>query len=198
MTTWWELAIPAASAIGGSAVTAVIQGIIARSQRKNEKRLRFIEDRRDAYLKFLVTFDVIIETIKEPVLSIEYLRKNESRMIANATRFEALLEEIASEPESDVRTAKMQEATDLFMSVAKGYYDAQKLIKDSRSILTKLDGISSDTKELNYMLSLLAPGRLEKAMKRLARIPCPELINNEALVKRRRKVVMKLAKADLN
>ncbi len=64
MTTWWELAIPAASAIGGAVVTGTIQGLTIRSQRRHERRLRFIDNKRAAYAQFLTSIEKTIQPIQ--------------------------------------------------------------------------------------------------------------------------------------
>jgi hypothetical protein len=53
MTTWWELLIPVGAAIAGSAVTGFVQSMTIRDQRRNERALRFLDERQESYARFL-------------------------------------------------------------------------------------------------------------------------------------------------
>ncbi|MFJ8582638.1 hypothetical protein [Micromonospora sp. NPDC093277] len=68
---WWELAIPAGATLGGVAFTvagAMVTGVV---QRRHERRSRFLEDRRNAYIKFRA----IARDLRRKVKRTEEIRK---------------------------------------------------------------------------------------------------------------------------
>jgi hypothetical protein len=57
MSQWWELAIPAVAAVGGTVFGALVQGLNDRrrysAEAEERRKTRFIEERRSAYVRYL-------------------------------------------------------------------------------------------------------------------------------------------------
>jgi len=62
MAKWWELAIPAASALGGVLVTSAVGLLVSLGQRRHEQKMRLLDEKRAAYTRFpAVMYDYVKE-----------------------------------------------------------------------------------------------------------------------------------------
>jgi hypothetical protein len=147
MASWWELVIPAASAIAGSVVTGVIQNISARSQRRHERDVRFLDDKRSAYAQFLVSWERYTQLGKE-AQAIERLQANLKEQLRNA----------------DAKIAELQQGNANSEDIATAQSRRKKVLKELQEFKyrvqkfsTNFDSVSAESHEYYFNLRILAP-----------------------------------------
>jgi nucleotide-binding universal stress UspA family protein len=148
MASWWELAIPAASAIAGSVVTSIIQSISVRSQRRHEREMHFLDSKRIAYVQFLTSWESYTLLGKEAV-AIKQVQNSMDEQLRNAgTKIDALKQQgNASAEEISVAEAERKKAL-------KGLEEFKKMLE---AFSTKFDSIKAESHEYYFNLRILAP-----------------------------------------
>jgi hypothetical protein len=187
VTPWWELAIPAASAIAGSVVTGLMQGAWIRSQRKDERRMRFIDNKRSTYAQFLVIWDQFTQLGREA---------NDMKQFVGGGFGEQLDAMKARCEQLQQDSSKDQELVAARVEYAKALGDLIRFKKRSEIYSAKANSIFGEPRDYYYNLRLLAPASVRNAADRMLD---SQLImsNDSALLDERREAFEEAARKDL-
>jgi hypothetical protein len=150
MASWWELVIPAASAIAGSVVTGVIQSISVRRQRKHERGMHFLDSKRIAYVQFLTSWESYTLLGKEAA-AIKQVQNSLDEHLRNAgAKFDALKQESASAEEISVVEDERK----------KALKELEEFKKRLDAFSTRFASIKAESHEYYFNLRILAPATI--------------------------------------
>ncbi len=165
MVSWWELTIPAASALAGSVVTAVIQNINLRSQRKYERKVHFLDTKRSAYARFLTFWDRVAELTMNAGKAKQTLTSLDKQLI---------------EAEAKLSKAKRDGGNEGELAAARAEYtkvvgEFQRFKIEMDALSARLETATAESQEHYFELRILAPTAVRDAADKMLDI---ELVMN--------------------
>jgi chromosome segregation ATPase len=197
MTTWWELTIPAAGVIGGSIVTAVVQSINTRSQRANDRKIRFIEVKRAAYAKFLGVFEDAIEVAQRHA-SIRKSHEEIKQTLEEAqSRLKSISERISDKPNNEALGQYLRELKAISEITETNDSQLRKIGNTLTELDAKLKVMSDAVRDAYIDLRLLAPKPVREAADQLTSGGVRALANQAGLVRQRIEAYEEAVRRDL-
>jgi hypothetical protein len=197
VTTWWELVIPAAAVISGAAVTGVIQNVNNRNQRKHERILRFVEEKRASYARFLLLFEGLIEIRQDLKIIRDRTDTVKARFESWKERKSALATERADNTQNktpeewDSEEDRIQAELD---ELGKGWQEDDKVLEEG---VQKMGMMLSQVNEIYYALRLVATEEVRTAANKMIEIGTEEAAINLGPIRKAMDEFEKAARKDL-
>jgi multidrug resistance efflux pump len=165
------------AAVAGSAVTGFVQRMTLRDQRRNERTLRFLDERQESYARFLRLTQGFINMIEELDSTDRKLKAAEEEYKSNLERLQAIedLIENTSVTSDNVDSLNQQmaeweaEGEQITRSNEKNEKIVALATAESTEVHSKIETLIAEANEFYYTLRLVAAEPVRQAASKVIR-----------------------------